>query len=93
MLCVVNGAFEDDGFWYNAYVLDKTGRGASTAVRVHFNGYPKSHRREYTQESNGSLPLTGALVLRFLVVVVILTPGAPGRPARGGVGGGQIIDN
>ena len=30
-----------------------TGRGASTTVRVHFNSYPKSHRREYTQESNG----------------------------------------
>ena len=43
----------DDGIWYNAYVLDKTGRGASTTVRVHFNSYPKSHRREYNQESNG----------------------------------------
>ena len=35
----------DDGIWYNAYVLDKTGSGASTTVLVHFNGYPKSHRR------------------------------------------------
>ena len=38
-------AMFEDGFWYNAYVLDKTGSGASTTVLVHFNGYPKSHRR------------------------------------------------
>ena len=38
-------AMYEDGFWYNAYVLDKTGSGANTTVLVHFNGYPKSHRR------------------------------------------------
>ena len=38
-------AMFEDGFWYNAYVLDKTGSGANTTVLVHFNGYPKSHRR------------------------------------------------
>jgi hypothetical protein len=36
-------ARHSDGHWYNAKIIKKTGRGASTAVVVHYVSFPSSH--------------------------------------------------
>ena len=46
-------ALDLDGFWYNAKVLQKRGRGASTRVKVRFTRFSASHDREYRRADQG----------------------------------------
>ena len=54
-------ALDRDGFWYNAKVLQKRGRGASTRVKVRFTRFSASH--------DGLLPFVDSKVnARFLLL-------------------------
>ena len=41
------------GLWYNAYVIRKTGRGASLAAWVRYAGFGKSQDEKFTASKGG----------------------------------------
>ena len=57
-------ARDPSGFWYNARVIAKTGRGASHAATVRYIGFGKSQDEKFTAQKAGLRVRLGAAALR-----------------------------
>ena len=57
-------ARDPKGFWYNAKVIEKTGRGASMAVIVHYIGFAKRWDEKFTAKDEGLRERISAAELR-----------------------------